>query len=40
MPASNYREAPGRFFERYDEKFDPTKPQSAVGIFIPVRAKS
>ena len=40
MPASNYREAPGRFFERYDEQFDPTKPQSAVGIFIPVRAKA
>ena len=36
MPASNYREAPGPFFERYDEKFDPTNPQSAVGIYIPV----
>ena len=40
MPASNYREAPGPFFERYDEKFDPMNPQSAVGIFIPVLPKA
>lgn len=39
IPASGYEQADGPFFERYDEKFDPTNPQSAVGIYIPVRPK-
>jgi AraC family transcriptional regulator len=36
IPASNYRQGAGPFFERYDEKFDPRNPQSAVEIWIPV----
>lgn len=40
IPASNYRQDAGPFFERYDEKFDPRNPQSAVEIWIPVRAKA
>lgn len=40
IPASNYRQAPGWFFERYDEKFDPSNPQSPVGIYLPVLPKS
>jgi AraC family transcriptional regulator len=40
LPGSGYQPVNGWFFERYDEKFDPTIPQSAVGIYIPVRAKA
>jgi AraC family transcriptional regulator len=40
IPASKYRQAPGPFFERYDEKFDPRDPQSAVAIYIPVVPKA
>jgi AraC family transcriptional regulator len=36
LPGSGYQPVEGWFFERYDEKFDPTKPHSAVGIYIPV----
>jgi len=39
IPQSSYRQGDGPFFERYDEKFDPRNPQSAVGIWIPVRPK-
>jgi AraC family transcriptional regulator len=40
IPASKYRQGPGPFFERYDEKFDPRNPQSAVAIYIPVVPKA
>lgn len=39
IPSSGYQQADGPFFERYDEKFDPTNPQAAVVIYIPVRPK-
>jgi len=39
LPASRYEQGAGPFFERYDEKFDPRNPQSAVEIWIPVRPK-
>jgi AraC family transcriptional regulator len=40
LPRSGWQPVGGVFFERYDEQFDPTNPQSAVGIYIPVRRKS
>ena len=40
LPASNYQRGDGIFFERYDEKFDPRNPHSAVEIWIPVRPKA
>jgi AraC family transcriptional regulator len=40
IPQSRYRQGDGAFFERYDEKFDPRNPQSAVEIWIPVRPKA
>jgi AraC family transcriptional regulator len=40
LPQSAWEPVHGVFFERYDEKFDPANPQSAVGIFIPVRPKA
>lgn len=40
LPASGYAPVDAPFFERYDERFDPTNPQSAVGIYIPVRVKA
>lgn len=40
MPRSRYERTDAPFFERYDEKFDPRDPQSAVEIWIPVRAKA
>jgi AraC family transcriptional regulator len=40
LPASNYQPVAAPFFERYDEKFDPRNPQSAVEIYIPVRPKA
>ena len=37
LPSSGYIQAPGPFFERYDEAFDPDRPSSEVEILIPVR---
>jgi AraC family transcriptional regulator len=40
MPASGYVQSAGLpFFERYDENFDPGKPDSAVEIYLPVRPR-
>jgi len=39
LPASDYQQGSGPFFERYDQTFDPRNPQSAVEIWIPVRPK-
>lgn len=36
LPSSPYRQAPGPFYERYDETFDPANPQSTVEIRIPI----
>ena len=37
LPSSGYVQAPGPYFERYDEAFDPGNPNSEVEIQIPVR---
>lgn len=39
IPQSGYQQGGGIFFERYNEKFDPRNPQSAVEIWIPVRPR-
>jgi AraC family transcriptional regulator len=39
LPESGYVPTPAASFERYDEKFDPANPQSAVEILIPVRKR-
>jgi AraC family transcriptional regulator len=39
LPASGFQQAPGTFFERYDEAFDPGNPQSMVEIYLPVRER-
>jgi AraC family transcriptional regulator len=40
LPASDYAQTPGPFFERYGADFDPGDPQSAVEIYLPVRPRS
>jgi AraC family transcriptional regulator len=40
LPSSNYAQAPGPYFERYDEAFDPGNPDSLVEICLPVRSKA
>jgi len=37
LPSSGCNQAPGPYFERYDEAFDPGNPNSEVEILIPVR---
>jgi AraC family transcriptional regulator len=37
LPESDYTQAPGPFFERYDETFDPGNPDSLVEICLPVK---
>ena len=37
LPSSGCIQAPGPYFERYDEAFDPGNPNSEVEILIPVR---
>lgn len=39
LPSSDYRQAAGPFFERYDENFDPGNPGSLVEIYLPVRGR-
>jgi AraC family transcriptional regulator len=39
LPSSGYLQTAGPYLERYDESFDPANPDSAVGIFIPVRRR-
>ena len=36
LPASDFVQAPGPLFERYDEAFDPSRPDSLVEIGVPV----
>lgn len=36
LPESGYIQAPGPYFERYDEKFDPADAGSRVQICLPV----
>jgi AraC family transcriptional regulator len=38
LPSSGYGQAPGPFFERYDEAFDPRNPGSLVEICLPIRS--
>lgn len=40
LPASGFHQAPGPFFERYDEAFDPGNPASMVEIYLPVRERA
>ena len=40
LPSSDYRQALGPFFERYDEAFDPGNPNSAVEICLPVKSRA
>lgn len=41
LPASGYEQSPGQaLYERYDEAFDPTRPDSMVEIGIPVRRRT
>ncbi len=39
LPASQFVQADGPFFERYDEAFDPGNPHSLVEICLPVRQR-
>ena len=40
LPTSDYQQAAGPYFERYDEAFDPGDPASLVGIYLPVRERA
>ena len=40
LPESGYEQAPGAYFERYDESFCPDDPNSAVAIYLPVRHRN
>lgn len=39
LPSSQFVQAPGPYFERYDEAFDPGNALSMVGIYLPVRRR-
>jgi AraC family transcriptional regulator len=39
LPRSAWEQAPGPYFERYDESFCPDEPASLVQICLPVRRK-
>ena len=40
LPTSDYQQAAGPYFERYDEAFDPGDPGSIVEIYLPVRERA
>lgn len=40
FPASGYRQAPGPYFERYGETFNPNDPTSKISIYMPVEKKA
>jgi AraC family transcriptional regulator len=40
LPSSDYQQAAGPHFERYDEAFDPADPGSLVQIYLPVRERT
>jgi len=40
LPSSDYQQAAGPYFERYDESFDPGNPASIVEIYLPVRERA
>jgi len=40
LPSSDYQQAAGPFFERYDDAFDPGNPGSIVEIYLPVRERA
>ncbi len=39
LPASDYEQVPGPYYERYNEAFNPGDPKSIVEIYLPVRRK-
>jgi AraC family transcriptional regulator len=40
LPASDFQQAPGPYYERYDEAFDPGDPGSIVEIYLPVHERA
>lgn len=40
LPTSGYQQAPGPYFERYGETFDPHDPNSKLSVYIPVVKKT
>jgi AraC family transcriptional regulator len=40
LPSSDYRQAAGPYFERYDAAFDPANPASIVEIYLPVHERA
>ena len=40
LPSSEFEQAAGAYFERYDEAFDPGNPRSMVDIYLPVRERA
>lgn len=40
LPSSDFQQAAGPFYERYDENFDPGDPGSLVEIYLPVRERA
>lgn len=40
LPASDYTQIAGPYFERYNESFDPGNPESSVEIYLPVRTRN
>jgi AraC family transcriptional regulator len=40
LPSSDYQQAAGPYFERYDEAFDPGNAASLVEIYLPVRERT
>jgi AraC family transcriptional regulator len=39
LPASDFAQIPGPYFERYDQSFDPSDANSKVDICLPVRRR-
>ena len=40
LPKSNFDHAKAPYFERYDERFDPTDRSSLIEVFIPVKVRA
>jgi AraC family transcriptional regulator len=39
LPNASHEQVPAPYFERYDESFDPSKAESVVEIYIPVKPR-
>ena len=40
LPKSSFEHVKAPYFERYDERFDPAVPGSAIEVYIPVRSRA